>query len=75
MSRICGICPIAYQMSAAHAVERAMGYDGRPGIRLLRRLFYAASGSKATPCISTCCMRPIFWVTRMRYRWQRIIAP
>jgi len=39
-SRICGICPIAYQMSAAHAVERALGIQCDPAIRLLRRLFY-----------------------------------
>jgi sulfhydrogenase subunit alpha len=39
-SRICGICPVAYQMSAAHAVERALGVHIDPAIRLLRRLFY-----------------------------------
>jgi len=39
-ARICGICPIAYQMSAAHAIERALGLRIDPGVRLLRRLFY-----------------------------------
>ncbi|MGB9605708.1 MAG: Ni/Fe hydrogenase subunit alpha, partial [Bryobacteraceae bacterium] len=39
-ARICGICPIAYQMSAAHAIERALGVTVPPAIRLLRRLFY-----------------------------------
>ena len=39
-SRICGICPIAYQMSAIHAMERALGIRIDPAIRLLRRLFY-----------------------------------
>jgi len=39
-ARICGICPIAYQMSAAHAVERALGARISPQVRLLRRLFY-----------------------------------
>jgi sulfhydrogenase subunit alpha len=39
-ARICGICPIAYQMSAAHAVERALGLHIDPAVRLLRRLFY-----------------------------------
>ena len=39
-SRICGICPVAYQMSAAHAMERALGVRLIPAIRLLRRLFY-----------------------------------
>ena len=39
-SRICGICPIAYQMSAIHAIERALGIAIDPAVRLLRRLFY-----------------------------------
>lgn len=39
-ARICGICPVAYQMSAAHAVERAWGITIDPQIRALRRLFY-----------------------------------
>lgn len=39
-ARICGICPIAYQMSAIHAVERALGLRIDPGVRSLRRLFY-----------------------------------
>jgi coenzyme F420-reducing hydrogenase alpha subunit len=40
VARICGICPIAYQMSAIHAIERALGITVDPGIRALRRLFY-----------------------------------
>jgi len=39
-SRICGICPIAYQMSAAHALEKATGLTPPPGVRALRRLLY-----------------------------------
>ena len=39
-SRICGICPIAYQMSAVHAIERALDVKIDPAVRLLRRLFY-----------------------------------
>lgn len=39
-ARICGICPIAYQMSAVHAIERAMGVTVDPAVRLLRRLIY-----------------------------------
>ena len=39
-SRICGICPIAYQMSAIHAMEKALGIRIDPAVRLLRRLFY-----------------------------------
>lgn len=40
VARICGICPIAYQMSAVHAMERALGVTIDPMVRLLRRLFY-----------------------------------
>ena len=40
MARICGICPIAYQMSAANALEQALGVTIDPMVRELRRLFY-----------------------------------
>ena len=40
MARICGICPVAYQMSAVHAIERALGIAIDPAVRLLRRLLY-----------------------------------
>ncbi|AKU96260.1 hydrogenase/sulfur reductase, alpha subunit [Labilithrix luteola] len=39
-SRICGICPVAYQMSAAHAVEDAFGVTVDGQLRALRRLLY-----------------------------------
>ena len=39
-SRICGICPIAYQMSAAHAMEDACGVTVGGPLRELRRLIY-----------------------------------
>jgi sulfhydrogenase subunit alpha len=39
-ARICGICPIAYQMSAVHAVENAFGVQVDGGLRALRRLLY-----------------------------------
>jgi coenzyme F420-reducing hydrogenase alpha subunit len=39
-ARICGICPVAYQMSAAHAIEAAWGVDVHPMNRMLRRLLY-----------------------------------
>lgn len=39
-ARVCGICPIAYQMSAVHAIERALGITIDPAVRQLRRLFY-----------------------------------
>jgi coenzyme F420-reducing hydrogenase alpha subunit len=39
-ARICGICPIAYQMSACHAMEDACGVKVTGPIRELRRLIY-----------------------------------
>lgn len=39
-ARICGICPVAYQMSACHAVEDAFGVQPGGAIRELRRLLY-----------------------------------
>jgi coenzyme F420-reducing hydrogenase alpha subunit len=39
-ARICGICPVAYQMSAVHALEAALEITPPPEIRALRRLLY-----------------------------------
>ncbi|MEW6324871.1 MAG: Ni/Fe hydrogenase subunit alpha [Nitrospirota bacterium] len=39
-SRICGICPVAYQMSAVHAMEQALGVRVEGPLRALRRLLY-----------------------------------
>ncbi|HEY8239095.1 MAG TPA: Ni/Fe hydrogenase subunit alpha [Candidatus Limnocylindrales bacterium] len=40
VSRICGICPVAYQMSAVHAFEDLFGVEVDPSTRALRRLMY-----------------------------------
>ena len=39
-ARICGICPIAYQMSSCQAIEDACGVQVPEPIALLRRLIY-----------------------------------
>lgn len=39
-ARICGICPVAYQMSAVHAVEKILEITIPNEIRELRRLIY-----------------------------------
>ena len=39
-ARICGICPVAYQMSSAYALENALGVKISPQARALRRLMY-----------------------------------
>ncbi|GAB3376119.1 Ni/Fe hydrogenase subunit alpha [Azotobacter armeniacus] len=40
VARICGICPVAYQMSAVHALENAFGVRVEGQLRALRRLIY-----------------------------------
>jgi sulfhydrogenase subunit alpha len=44
VARICGICPVAYQMSGLHAVERLFAPDPDawplPWVHRMRRLFY-----------------------------------
>ncbi len=39
-ARICGICPVAYQMSTVHAMEDAFGIQIDGPLRELRRLLY-----------------------------------
>jgi len=39
-ARICGICPVAYQMSSIHAMEDALGVKVEGPLRDLRRLLY-----------------------------------
>ncbi len=39
-ARICGICPVAYQMSAVHAMENAFDVKVDGPLRALRRLLY-----------------------------------
>ncbi len=39
-ARICGICPVAYQMSAVNAMEHACGVRVDGPLRALRRLLY-----------------------------------
>jgi len=39
-ARICGICPVAYQMSSVHAMEQILGIKVDGQLRNLRRLIY-----------------------------------
>jgi coenzyme F420-reducing hydrogenase alpha subunit len=41
-ARICGICPVAYQMSGAKALEQAYGIEITKEVADLRRLLYCA---------------------------------
>lgn len=40
VARVCGICPIAYQLTASRALEKAFGVDVPQGVQALRRLIY-----------------------------------
>jgi coenzyme F420-reducing hydrogenase alpha subunit len=40
VARICGICPVAYQMSAVHAIEQIFSFRMEGTLRDLRRLIY-----------------------------------
>jgi coenzyme F420-reducing hydrogenase alpha subunit len=42
VARICGICPVAYQMTAVHAFEDLFGVTVDPSTHALRRLLYCA---------------------------------
>ena len=62
-ARICGICPVAYQMSSVHSLEAALGVEINPEIRKLRRLLYCGEWIEShalsaltppTPSTSSC---------------------
>lgn len=40
VARICGICPVAYQMSSVQAIENIFEMHPDPWVRDMRRLFY-----------------------------------
>ena len=40
VARICGICPVAYQMCAVTALEQIFGMQGSPRVQAMRRVFY-----------------------------------
>jgi sulfhydrogenase subunit alpha len=40
VARICGICPVAYQMSSVSAIENIFAMDPGPWVHDMRRLFY-----------------------------------
>jgi len=40
VARICGICPVAYQMTAVQALESIFNVSVTPWVRAMRRVFY-----------------------------------
>jgi coenzyme F420-reducing hydrogenase alpha subunit len=48
-ARICGICPVAYQMSSCHAMEKILGIHVGGQLRELRRLLYCGEWIESHP--------------------------
>ena len=72
-ARICGICPVAYQMSACAAIEAACGVAVDEPIRRSAASSTAANGSRATRCTSSCCTPRTSSATRA-CRWRASTA-
>ena len=75
-ARICGICPVAYQMSACSAVEDALG-DRRSGAASPTCVASstAVNGCRATRCTSTCSMPPTSSAARTRCEMAQLHRP
>ncbi|MCU0718734.1 MAG: Ni/Fe hydrogenase subunit alpha [Pirellula sp.] len=60
-ARICGICPIAYQMTAVQALEQRFSIEIRPEIRALRRLMYCGEWIESHVLHVTMLQAPDFY--------------
>lgn len=60
-ARICGICPVAYQMSSVHAMERAFGVKVDGQLRELRRLLYCGEWIESHVLHVYMLHAPDFW--------------
>jgi hypothetical protein len=67
---ICGICPIAYQISGVHVIENALGTRSTHQSAHCVGCSIAADGSKAMHCILSCCTLRNSWAIRMRSQWR-----
>ncbi len=68
-ARICGICPVAYQMSSVHALERRSAFPSHRRSAGSGGCFTAGNGSKAIRCTCTCSMRPISSAWKAASKW------
>lgn len=59
-ARICGICPVAYQMSSVHAMESAFGVKIDGPLRDLRRLLYCGEWIESHTLHATMLHAPDF---------------
>ena len=75
VARICGICPVAYQMTAAMAFERLFGVDLDPSVRQLRRLMYWGEWIQSHALHIYLLHAPDFLGYPTRWRWHASIGP
>jgi sulfhydrogenase subunit alpha len=59
-ARICGICPVAYLLTACHAMEDALGLRVTGTLRALRRLLYAGEWIESHAMHVFCLHAPDF---------------
>ena len=74
-ARICGICPVAYQMSAVPrdgGASAGSSVDGQ--LRALRRLLYCGEWIESHALHIFCCTRPTSSATTARSRWRATTA-
>jgi Ni,Fe-hydrogenase III large subunit len=71
VARICGICPVAYQMTAVHAAEAAFGIEVDPATVALRRLLYCGEMDREPrPAYLLCCICRTCSATRALSTWR-----
>ena len=72
-ARICGICPVAYQMSACRAMEDALGVDVPAPIDELRRLIYCGEWLESHALHVHMLHAPDFLGYESAWRWRATI--
>jgi sulfhydrogenase subunit alpha len=68
-ARICGICPVAYQMSSVQALEMALGLQISEQVRLLRRLMYCGEYIESH-ALHIYLLPPTCLAKNPRWNWQ-----
>jgi hypothetical protein len=71
VARICGICPVAYQVTAAQALEKLFGVELDPWARAMRRVFYCGNDPEPQPT-SICRCAGLFSAAAMRSSWRAL---
>ena len=70
-ARICGICPVAYQMSAVQAMEQICVLRWMDSYVRFGVCSIAANGSRAMHCTCSCSMHPTSSATTAHFRLAR----